>query len=291
MKMYKKLLALAVLTLVSAEMAPRILGMVDFPIYAVDDRTGYIPAPSQSGSFLNKNEWFVNSQSMASREEFTPTTEKNDILLIGDSVVWGGNAYLWSDRLSEQMKRVTDANVWSVSAGSWAIVNEVNYLEDHADVVSAVDQIILVVNEADFATPSSWRNEFTHPRSKPKSAFIYLVRKYFVKPKAAPTPRNLIVEAESPLEKLGAFTAQCNCEIDVWVWPTKKEVSGSAPDTLSTEEMVQQLTSVIPLEQIHQVSAINGWSTDLYKDSIHPNEKGMSIFASAILDELSQINE
>lgn len=56
----------AVLLLALAEFALRLAGVTDFPTYETDDTIGYIPAPAQSGAFLNKNRWQVNERSMGS---------------------------------------------------------------------------------------------------------------------------------------------------------------------------------------------------------------------------------
>jgi len=57
------LLTLPVL-LAGSEAAVRLAGMIDFPIYHVDQEIGYIPKPSQAGEFLNKNSWVFNDRSM-----------------------------------------------------------------------------------------------------------------------------------------------------------------------------------------------------------------------------------
>jgi hypothetical protein len=285
-KRWKFLLAAVVVSVVMAETVPRALGMVDFPIYEVNDRIGYIPAPFQSGSFLNKNEWYLNSLSMASVEEFAPSENIDDVLLIGDSIVWGGNGYRWEDRLAEQMKTMTAAQVWSVSAGSWAIVNELNYLEDHPEVVQDVDRLVFIVNEGDFGAPSSWRSPYTHPREKPISAFFYLLNKYILEPDVAPTPENLLVAAEDPIEKLHSFVDSCECSVDFWIYPTRAEVNGKKT-RLSTGEMRMTLRSVLPENRIHEVIDLEGWSDDIYKDSIHPTLEGFGILAGAISEEIN----
>lgn len=285
-KFWKILLAASVLSIVAAETLPRALGMVDFPIYEVNDRIGYIPAPSQSGSFLNKSEWHLNSLSMASQEEFAPSEDIDDVLVIGDSIVWGGNGYLWEDRLAEQMKTMTAAQIWSVSAGSWAIVNELNYLEDHPEVVQGVDRLVFIVNEGDFGAPSSWRSPYTHPREKPISAFFYLLNKYVLKPDTASTPASLFVVAEDPIEKLQSFLTSCECSVDFWVYPTRAEVNAEATK-LSTRDMTTALRSVLPENRIHEVIGLDGWSDAIYKDSIHPTSEGFKTLAVAMSEWLN----
>lgn len=259
--------------------------MTDFPLYSADDRVGYIPSPSQSGRFLHRNDWYLNSLSMASKEEFTPSNSITDVLIIGDSLVWGGNGYRWKDRLAEKIKATTQAQIWSVSAGSWSIVNELNYLEDHPEVVDGVDKIVFIVNEGDFGAPSSWQSEFSHPRERPISALLYLSRKYLLKLESPPTPEDLLVAIEDPMLKLNDFLASCECNVDFWVYPSRLETDGKTT-VLSTDEMIEKLLGVLPEKQIHRVIDVDGWTSEIYSDQIHPTVKGFEILAVAIAETL-----
>ncbi len=70
-------------------LALRLSGVVDFPVYDSDREIGYVLRPNQSGTFLQKNAQVVNDQSM-STTKWAPNGSR-DLLLIGDSVVLGGN--------------------------------------------------------------------------------------------------------------------------------------------------------------------------------------------------------
>lgn len=178
MKILRSLLTVGALALllVPAEIAVRISGIVDFPLYVANNEIGYIPAPSQSGDFLRKNHWQFNSKSMGALE-FAPS-DAVDTLLIGDSVVLGGNPYREEDRLGPQLKTVLQHPVWPISAGSWGLRNELQYLKLHPEVVQSSDQIIFVSNNGDFGEASSWSCEKTHPRSHPAWATLYVFKKY-----------------------------------------------------------------------------------------------------------------
>jgi len=73
-RLLKKALTVLVLLLLVTEVGVRFSGLVDFPIYTVESAIGYIPTPSQSGTFFNKNPWVFNDRSMG--------TESNHILKI-----------------------------------------------------------------------------------------------------------------------------------------------------------------------------------------------------------------
>src|SRR5262249_20189950 len=57
-----RLVAGGALLLLLIELAVRLSGAVDFPLYRVDPAYGYAPLPDQSGSFLRTNRWVFNDQ-------------------------------------------------------------------------------------------------------------------------------------------------------------------------------------------------------------------------------------
>ncbi|MGU5731348.1 hypothetical protein ACV1DR_20970 [Aeromonas jandaei] len=132
MKLRTKILTGVVLGLALIEIGIRISGIIDFPLYDADNHIGYIPKPNQSGSFLRTHDWQFNSLSMGATE-FRPTDKDTDTLLIGDSIVLGGNPYKQGDRLGPQLQLIHGGNVWPISAGSWALRNELVYLNLHPE--------------------------------------------------------------------------------------------------------------------------------------------------------------
>lgn len=59
---------------------------------------GYNPAANQHGSFLNKNDYEFNSLHVGA-PAFKPNPALN-VLLVGDSLVYGGNQSAWGMRTS-----------------------------------------------------------------------------------------------------------------------------------------------------------------------------------------------
>lgn len=290
--MIRKIAGAAVILMVGgvivAEAGLRFAGFTDFPLYEADNRIGYIPAANQSGSFLNSRDFATNADHMGTADPFNPGPGL-DVLLVGDSIVWGGNPYRASERLAPQLEAASDAKVWPISAGSWSLVNELNYLEDHPHVVGGSDRIVFVLNNADFGTPSSWRDPLTHPRQAPISALQYGLQKYVLKQQTPPTPAELVVPDENPLEKLTAFLDGCACEADFWIYPTKAELLGTEAG-LTVEQMRADLVgrgSVAP-ERVHLVQDIPGWRENLYKDSIHPTPEGFGVLAQGIAATLPE---
>ena len=116
---YLLLLALATLVLGGGELLVRSLGMVDFPLYEANALIGYIPAANQKGSFLNSHDWQFNEKHMGAGAFVT--SAKSDVLLVG------GNPLGEVERLGPQLAKVTSQSVWPISAGSWALRNELAY--------------------------------------------------------------------------------------------------------------------------------------------------------------------
>lgn len=113
-----------------AEGSVRALGLVDFPLYDANAQIGYIPAANQQGSFLNKNDWQFNALHMGA-PAFAPDPAR-DVLLVGDSLVYGGNTYRQPERLGPALQTLLQerggGQVWPISAGSWALRNELAYM-------------------------------------------------------------------------------------------------------------------------------------------------------------------
>src|ERR1700749_2777557 len=90
----------AIFLIGAAEVATRLTGVADFPLYRADADLGYVLAPDQKGAFLNKNHWVYNEKSQGAGP-WHPNG-KTDLLLLGDSLVLGGNPVDQPDRLGPQ---------------------------------------------------------------------------------------------------------------------------------------------------------------------------------------------
>lgn len=274
-------IALAVLV----EVGIRISGIADFPLYDADSQIGYIPKPSQTGDFLRKNHWQFNSKSMGALE-FSPSNAI-DNLLVGDSVVLGGNPFRQEDRLGPQLSRMIGQPVWPIAAGSWALRNELTYLRIHPEVVKNVDRIIFVLNNEDFDQASSWSCEKTHPRSHPILASVYAFRKYVwdwetcgqISDKFLVPPGNWKPELHQFLSGEQARTKQ----IIFFLYPNKSEVLGEKSLGVDLEPHAQEIIneSSTPVS-VYSVGRDARWKSDLYRDSIHPSVAGNRILAEII---------
>jgi len=210
----------------ASEFVVRYVGLVDFPCYAADRFVGYQVAPNQAGVFLNKNRWFFNDKGMGTERVFQPQPSQ-DVLVIGDSIVLGGNPLDQPQKLGPQLTRLSGVMHWPVAAGSWALANELAYLKANPDVVAGVSGFAFVLNSADFGQASSWACELTHPREKPTLALWYVFRKYVLKStECGATPSDLKVPDVDWRTELKAFASSPDAQgkpMVFWLYPTLQE--------------------------------------------------------------------
>lgn len=264
----------AVGALVLAEASVQISRISDFPLYDVNNRIGYIPKPNQSGAFLWRNDWVINELSMGTERPFQPSG-RTGLLLVGDSLVFGGNPLAQDERLGPALERATNWTVWPISAGSWGLQNQLTYLADHPEVVAGVDRIAFVLNSADFDKPSSFNSDYVTPREVGFPALPYILDRYVMKPTAEGTPPHLLVPPRDAIAMLAAFAARHPA--DVFLYPTKDELGDGcnwAPKALSA---VAGLT-------IHCVES--GWLPHYYRDNIHPSGEGNDALARIMATRL-----
>jgi hypothetical protein len=64
----------------------------------------YIPAANQHGLFLNRNSWFLNNQHMGKIENWS-TEKQPNILLLGNSIVFGGLHFTHEEKLGPLLEK------------------------------------------------------------------------------------------------------------------------------------------------------------------------------------------
>lgn len=259
--------------ILASEGAVRALGLVDFPLYDADAELGYIPRANQAGTYLRSREWNFNYLHMGGGD-FQPSGSRG-VIVIGDSVVLGGNPYSAGERLGPQLAAATGRNVWTVAAGSWAFRNQLAYLKRFPEVLGSDAEIIFVVNSADFDEASSWQCDVTHPRAAPFSALIYLVNKQFLRicDSAAALslkvpPGDWRVEAPEFLRKRGVV---------FFLYPSRSELD--SPKELAALRRRAEELKQAGAERVYDVSRDSRWSADLYRDSVHPTPRGNRVLA------------
>ena len=282
---YKKIAIAIPILLIAVELGIRATKITDFPLYDANSEIGYIPKPSQSGSFLHSHSWEFNSLSMGSGP-FKPS-EAVDTLLVGDSVVLGGNPYRQEERLGPRLQVEIQNAVWPISAGSWSLRNELIYLKQHPDVVKNIDNFIFVLNSEDFDQASSWSCNATHPRSSPTIATAYVFQKYIYNWNQCGEPlKEFKVEPGDWKKEVTDFLAEKAIEgksVTFFLYPNKNEQLGNSPVASALEKYATDLlSSQNSSVKVFSVSRDPRWSVGFYRDSIHPTPEGTKVLASIL---------
>lgn len=280
--------------LLVGEIAIRATGITDFPLYKSSSDLGYAVAPNQKGVFLNRNHWIYNEKSQGA-PPWNPNGE-TDLLLLGDSLVLGGNPIDQPLRLGPQLAQCLPGwQVWPASAGSWSVANEIAYLKRFPEVSAAVGKIVWVVNTGDLAGPSVWQSEFTHPRSHPDSALWYVFNKYVVLPRLGSGGDSVIPDdpiSPATVEALRsqlAFLRKQNPQREILfvLYPTQEELNQTVPAMdASYKKFLDVLVGAVGATPVLEIRKDPRWKPDLYRDGIHPNAEGNRILAAIIAEHL-----
>lgn len=282
----RALMALASLLLLG-ELGVRLAGVVDVPLFVVDAKVGYLPAPSQQGSFMRRNGWAFNELSMGTPRPFKPGPQR-DILLVGDSVVYGGPHYRDNERLGPLLEQaVPGSRVWPLAAGSWATRNELAWLRAHPEVVRQVDDIVFVTTSGDFTNEAAtWHCESNNPTHRPWSALWYLAVKKWQLERCDQILPEHQVPSGNTREELAAWLAAPELKdkrLIFVLYPFKEPFEKIGVKANQAEFIfLKSLTDWIIID----LAAETGWRTSLYKDDAHPTAQGNAALAVFIAKSL-----
>ena len=270
-------MSLLVLLVFSVEIVTRVLGIADVPIREANPVTGYIPVASQSGSFLN-NTWHINEMQMISRKEFT--SRGDEVLVVGDSIVFGGNALDQSERVGEQLDALFETrNVYAIADGSWTFKNSVNYLASRKDDLLQLQDIVFVLNSPDFeAPPSSWRCMSFHPTVPPSSAAYFAYRKFFSPQCLEQSPPELTVPDFDVDAKLNQLVEEFkNSRFSILLYQNKAEwQSGTSLRDLIGGGLSKKI------DIYERTDFPEMWNEGFYFDGIHANAEGAAALAGIL---------
>ena len=274
--------------IISVEIFVRAVGLTDFPLINADNNIGYIPKPSQSGSFLRIHHWSFNKLSMQNDGEFF-SMDEGATLLIGDSIVAGGNPFNKEERVGEKLSMILKQPVWSISAGSWGIINEITYLKLHPEVVKGVSTIIFITNSGDFGKQSTWSCEYTHPRTYPFFASLYLFRRYIYNwdwESCKKTPAELSINNDNWKEAVTSeFSKNIykDKKIIFYLYPDITELKNN--NFINLESYGLEIIKLSKAQvSVYSLGRDYRWKSMLYRDDIHPSKFGNSVLSDIIIN-------
>lgn len=298
--------------LLVGELAARLLGLTDFPVYQVDDRIGYLPAPDQQGAFLRTHDWAYNNRSMGVAAPWPGPSGRQNLLLIGNSIVSGGNPYRQADKLGPQLQSNLGAQVavWPMAAGGWSAVNETVNLERNPDVVASTDVFVWQLMAGTFSQVSGWRGDLIWPRERPVLATVYLARRYLL-PRWGFSPGNDLPPAGVPVqqnverfEKMVAALTQAAARGTVApavdralrsadvktrgffvLYPTQDDMQTRREHWLAERADLERIAARHGVRVI-DVSKIPGWGPEMYRDGVHPTPAGNELLARHLAQQV-----
>ena len=292
-KLFRRTLLSAFLLFVGTEAAVRLSGAVDFPLYAVDDEIGYVIKPNQQGNFLNKNHWVFNDRSMGTNQNWDPSGKPN-LLILGNSIVMGGNPYDQQDKLGPLLQtRLGDkVKVWPAAVGGWSTVNESIYLSRNPDVVKATNFFIWEYMNGGLSQLSPARGEYVFPTQKPIFATWYMARRYVLPrfisfdmnelpPQGSSQSANL-AQFEKLVSELSAASGAKTPGI-LFLYPGKDEYidSKNGKDYVPDREELQRIAESYGLK-IVDIAKNPEWNLGLYREGTHPTVDGNKVLADIL---------
>jgi hypothetical protein len=287
------LLIAGVAVCIAAESSLRLVGAVDFPIYDVDDAIGYIPKPNQHGCFLNRRCWIFNDHSMGTAATWDPTLHPS-VLLIGNSIVMGGNPYDQPQKLGPLVQRELgpDYSVWPIAAGGWTNLNESEYLARHPEVLRPDTFFVWEFMAGGLSQLSQWRGQYVFPSGHPICALWYVFRRYALgrifnldpdelPPRGAPASGNL-ARFEQQLAQMSSVSGRKNPGI-LLLYPGKEQLrlARAGQEWLPERQALEALSRSYGL-RIVDVSRNPEWTEALYREDWHPTARGNSVLAHII---------
>lgn len=194
-------------------------------------------------------------------------------------------------------RRLSDVEVWSASAGSWSLPNEVEYMDRFPEVVAASDYLVWVLNTGDLGPPSRWASEITHPQHRPASALWYALKKYGwprLRARLAPSPKTPPVPAGPPPvlpeteavfhDRLTALVARM--QVVVVIWPERAAAAGDVAARAAHRSFSARVRSQVPPQaRVLDVLEVPP-PPEAYRDGIHPGAAGNEYLADRVADVL-----
>ena len=290
-----------VVCLIVIEMIVRASGIVSVPLYDVDSQIGYVPRAHQEGEFLHRNDWYFNDKSMPVPRNWEPSAHPN-ILLIGNSIIMGGNPFRQEEKLAPLLQRLvgSEISIWPVAVGGWTQINEMVYLDRHPEIVRSSSWFLWEYMSGGLSGATQWRGEYTFPTHQPIYATWYAIRRYLISklfPDLAanelpvvgsPNEQNVLA-FEKHVESLKRSTDKKVAGV-IWLYPTKAELEAARRgiDWLPERRVFEKVAREYDIKIIDIGSNLL-WSEELYRaDGVHPTIQGNHILATILGEEINE---
>ncbi len=315
------LLASAGICLGVIEMALRLLGMASPILYRLDERYGYEPLPDQSSTRLGVP-IHTNDLGLRDDEDCSSMRSSRSILVVGDSVTYGGSRIRQEDLFTEVLERLLQAEgpgtkVLNAGVNGYSVFQMTERAVALMEKID-IDRIIFYLIRGDFTrAPVTFITEenFIYPMNRPRSALgdflrlstLFLDRRYGL----LPAGFREWLEPERPFE-VPSYDESSVVEIHLKAleeFASTWESSGRGRDDILivmapyaedlatpgnvNADLIARLEAMrLPardLEAGFRASIGTRDVKDYYWDGVHYTEKGHSLAAEALYEALREL--
>jgi hypothetical protein len=256
------------------EVGLRASGVTEYPVYQRAPGVLYFQAPNQHGAFLHKNRWYVDDQGFDNAERYA--VSHPNCLLVGDSVVYGGNPFDHANRVGTLAAARWGHPIWVAAAGGWNLLNELAFLKMHHAELASADKLVFVLNNGDFGKPGTW-SDVPFPTHKPVFASWYAFRRY-VLPHLSDLPQ-IVSDRDTNAEKawiadLDSILKIYKGRVTVILYPDQSDLRDAAAWTAHTTTFRTYARSHADRIDVINLRTDSTWNPSKYRDPIHPNADG-----------------
>jgi hypothetical protein len=286
-----------VVTVLLVEVIGRMLGLCDPVLVTADDRMEYRCAPNQE-TWIRGSRILINSVSMRS-DEVDPG--RSHVLMLGDSVLWGGTVVDQAELASTRVEQALGADkvqVLNASAGSWGPPNLAAYVEKFGTFDA--ETAVLVLSTQDAADAMTFEpvvgNNSSFPDRKPWSVTLELANRYVPRLIAVMLARGSPPTRQTPsidaavIDTVTDLTATLRgrgLRTIVVMHPQRDELDSTevnAAWTAMVDAARRGGAEVFDARTVYRSHAKNG--AELYRDAIHLTVEGQAALADAILQAM-----
>lgn len=293
-------LAILLIILVGGEFILRhFMGLTQAPLYFESDKYEYMACPNQDG-YRFGNHYYYNSYSQRSEE---PDTTKQIILGLGDSVIFGGVQTDQDSLATTIFTKETGIQMLNISAGSWGPDNCAAYLREKG--LFHAKAMFLLVSSHDAHDNMTFEPVVgihpSYPKENYKLAYWELLERYILprifkkKSKKLDPDQQVNANTGIDIKKDGKFFnpgfQQLKEIADSIHIPLIMYLHADAKE-LKNGEYNEQGKEIIKWAETNHVTLIREleykFTSDLYRDGIHLNEKGQGKLAQIMIKNIPQ---
>lgn len=265
-----------------AELALRSTGYGAPLLYAADPAYEYFPLPNQHahrfGMRLDTNSFGMRSQDFDAARD-----RRRRVLVLGDSVVNGGN---WTDQDALATSRLTSDALLSlnVSAGGWGPGNLLAYVERHG--LYGANGVIVVLSSHDWTDDRTFGplHSYETPGRRPASAIARWIDQYLLGGPARESARVQRPAREGDAQaSLGALLQRLQGDHACVVlhWTAHELANGADPDMQRIATLAASSGAKLVSTEPYYRGAL-GRGENLFRDDIHLTDNGQAALANAL---------